>query len=81
MLTNFCINFLLYCLSGKTFRTELMYLIQCQWRQLYKKHENERLSKRIHRPNANMKISESQNKLHPNQCLTTTRRYLRTEGK
>jgi len=79
MLTNFCINFLLYCLSGKIFRSELMYLLRCQWKQLYNKHENERLSKRFSRPKANIQMRESQNKLHPNQCLANHRRYHRAE--
>ncbi|CAF0821833.1 unnamed protein product [Didymodactylos carnosus] len=29
MLTNFCINFILYCLSGKLFRAHLKYLFRC----------------------------------------------------
>ncbi|UJR29960.1 hypothetical protein I4U23_017507 [Adineta vaga] len=39
MLTNFSINFLLYCVSGKVFRDELMYILRCQWKDLYNKHE------------------------------------------
>ena len=50
MLTNFCINFLLYCLSGKTFRSELMCLLRCRWKELYDKHETNRTSKRKARP-------------------------------
>ncbi|CAF1125401.1 unnamed protein product [Didymodactylos carnosus] len=29
MLTNFCINFLLYCIGGKLFRLQLKYLLRC----------------------------------------------------
>lgn len=53
MLTNFCINFLLYCLSGKIFRSELMCLLRCRWKELYDKHETDRMSKKKRRPNLN----------------------------
>ena len=46
MLTNFCINFLLYCVSGKVFRGELVYLLRCQWRELYDRHEVDRHAQR-----------------------------------
>ena len=59
MLTNFCINFLLYCLSGKIFRSELMCLLQCQWKELYNKHEVERMSKKKSRPTNRFPLKES----------------------
>lgn len=59
MLTNFCINFLLYCLSGKIFRSELMCLLQCQWKELYNKHEGERMSKKKHRQANRFPLKES----------------------
>lgn len=65
MLTNFCINFILYCLSGKIFRTELVYLIRCQWKELYNRHENERLSKKIIRPKIQIQLQESKGKFQP----------------
>lgn len=42
MLTNFCINFWLYCVSGKVFRDELMHILRCQWNELYKKKEGKK---------------------------------------
>ncbi|CAF0758409.1 unnamed protein product [Adineta steineri] len=42
MLMNFCINFLLYCVSGKVFRDELMCILRCQWKQLYNKKEGKK---------------------------------------
>jgi hypothetical protein len=65
MLTNFCINFLLYCLSGKIFRGELMYLLRCQWKELYTRHEGERVSKKKLRTKMNIQLQESKKILHP----------------
>jgi len=65
MLTNFCINFILYCLSGKIFRSELMYLLRCQWKELYTRNEGERMSKKKPRPKTNIQLQESKGILHP----------------
>jgi len=65
MLTNFCINFLLYCLSGKIFRGELMYLFRCQWKELYQRKEAERMSMRNRRPKTNIQLQETKAKLYP----------------
>jgi len=65
MLTNFCINFILYCLSGKIFRGELMYLLHCQWKELYNRHEGERMSKKKARTKMNIQLQESKGILHP----------------
>jgi hypothetical protein len=65
MLTNFCINFLLYCLSGKIFRGELMYLLRCQWKELYQRKEAERMSMRNRRPKINIQLQETKAKLYP----------------
>jgi len=62
MLTNFCINFLLYCLSGKIFRSELISLLRCQWKVLYNRHDGERMSKKILRPKTNIELQESKGK-------------------
>jgi hypothetical protein len=62
MLTNFCINFLLYCLSGKIFRSELISLLRCQWKVLYNRHDGERMSKKILRPKTNIQLQESKGK-------------------
>ncbi len=62
MLTNFCINFILYCLSGKIFRSELSSLLRCQWKELYNRHDGERLSKKINRPKLNIPLQESKPK-------------------
>lgn len=42
-LTNFCINFLLYCVSGKVFRNELVSLMRCQWRAVLENNEERRM--------------------------------------
>lgn len=62
MLTNFCINFLLYCVSGKVFRGELVFLLRCRWRELYDRNEIERLAYRRSRrkPDIQMHASKSQ---------------------
>ena len=65
MLMNFCINFLLYCLSGKIFRTELVYLLRCRWRQLYNTHKNEALSKQPFQQKNNIQLNEAKEKLYP----------------
>lgn len=59
MLTNFCINFLLYCASGKMFRNELMYILQCRWKELYSKNEAERRGSKKSRPKENIPLKES----------------------
>ncbi|CAF1666989.1 unnamed protein product, partial [Didymodactylos carnosus] len=35
MLTNFCINFLLYCIGGKLFRSQLKCLLKCRFNDMY----------------------------------------------
>ncbi len=67
MLTNFCINFVLYCLSGKIFRVELMYLIRCQWKELYKRNEKGSINKKYLRSKMNIQLQQSKLKLHSNQ--------------
>jgi hypothetical protein len=62
MLTNFCINFLLYCVSGKVFRTELVYLVRCQWKELYDRNEVERSAHRHSRRKLPMPLNESRSK-------------------
>ena len=59
MLTNFCINFLLYCVSGKVFRNELICLLRYQWRELYDKNEGERRAQRRYRPKIEMQLQET----------------------
>jgi hypothetical protein len=61
MLTNFCINFLLYCVSGKVFRSELICLLRCQWRELYERYDGERARKS--RPKIEIQLNET--KLRP----------------
>jgi len=61
MLTNFCINFLLYCVSGKVFRGELICLLRCQWRELYERYDGERARKS--RPKIEIRLNET--KLRP----------------
>lgn len=56
MLTNFCINFLLYCVSGKVFRSELLCLLRCRWRELYEKGDGDRLAHRKSRPKIEIKL-------------------------
>jgi hypothetical protein len=63
MLTNFCINFLLYCVSGKVFRGELICLLRCQWKELYDRNEGERSAHRKSRAKIEIKLNET--KLRP----------------
>ncbi len=63
MLTNFCINFLLYCVSGKVFRSELICLLRCQWKELYDRNEGERFAYRKSRPRIEIQLNET--KLRP----------------
>ncbi|UJR16461.1 hypothetical protein I4U23_003363 [Adineta vaga] len=58
MLTNFCINFLLYCVSGKVFRNELGYILRCKWRELYDRNEIERAARRKSRPKIEIQLNE-----------------------
>ena len=55
MLTNFCINFLLYCVSGRIFRDELMFILRCRWKDLYNKQE----VKKPIRPKCIIQLQES----------------------
>jgi hypothetical protein len=57
-LTNFCINFLLYCVSGKVFRNELICLLRCQWKELYDRNDGERVIRRKSRPKIEMQLNE-----------------------
>lgn len=71
MLTNFCINFLLYCVSGKVFRSELICLLRCQWKELYDRNDGERLNHhRKNRQRMDIQLHEARLKpqslsLHP----------------
>lgn len=73
MLTNFCINFLLYCVSGKVFRSELICLLRCQWKELYERNDRgERLAYRRSRPKIEIRLNEMKLKprsysLYPNE--------------
>jgi hypothetical protein len=67
MLTNFCINFLLYCVSGKVFRGELMYLLRCQWKELYNRNEGERMGYK--KPPTKTNIQLQQTKLKANAAM------------
>ncbi|CAF3790844.1 unnamed protein product [Rotaria socialis] len=58
MLTNFCINFLLYCVSGKVFRSELLCLLRCQWKELYDRYEGERKVQRKTRSKVEIQLNE-----------------------
>jgi hypothetical protein len=58
MLMNFCINFLLYCVSGKVFRSELICLLRCQWNELYDKSKGERAAQRKSRPKIEIQLNE-----------------------
>ncbi|CAF0841852.1 unnamed protein product [Rotaria sordida] len=62
MLTNFCINFLLYCVSGKVFRSELICLLRCHWKELYDRNECERMIQRKHRQNLEIQLNERKSK-------------------
>ncbi len=71
MLTNFCINFLLYCVSGKVFRGELICLLRCQWKELYDRGEGDRAARRKSRPKIEIQLNEAKLKprsfyLYPN---------------
>ncbi|CAF0836335.1 unnamed protein product [Rotaria sp. Silwood1] len=66
MLTNFCINFLLYCVSGKIFRNELIYLLRCHWKELYDRNECERIVQR--KPRQKLEIQLNDTKLKPQYC-------------
>lgn len=62
MLTNFCINFLLYCVSGKVFRSELICLLRCRWKELYDRNEGERYNhhqQRKSRPRIEIQLHEA----------------------
>ncbi|CAF3053388.1 unnamed protein product [Rotaria sp. Silwood2] len=66
MLTNFSINFLLYCVSGKVFRSALICLLRCHWKELYDRNECERMIQRKLRPNLKIQLNET--KLKPRYC-------------
>jgi hypothetical protein len=59
MLTNFCINFLLYCVSGKAFRSELICLLRCRWKELYERNDGERLAYKKCRSKIEMQLNET----------------------
>ncbi len=68
MLTNFCINFLLYCVSGRVFRGELMYLLRCQCKELYKRNDGK---KKTH-PKTNIHLQQSKTKHYQNKNPSNT---------
>lgn len=63
MLTNFCINFLLYCVSGKAFRSELFLLLRCRWKELYDRYEGERNARRKNCPKVQIRLNEKKFKI------------------
>ena len=65
MLTNFCINFLLYCVSGQAFRNELIYLLHCQWKELYDKNKVERKPHGNSRSKVETQLNDIQLKSRP----------------
>ncbi|CAF2526760.1 unnamed protein product [Rotaria sp. Silwood2] len=75
MLTNFCINFLLYCASGKIFRSELMYILQCQWKELYNKNDGERRGSHKSHPKYHLQLQESTIKRRPTNGVTKNLNY------
>ena len=58
VLTNFCINSLLYCVSGKIYRRKLMHLLRCQWKELCKRNEGEHRGSYKSRPKNNIQLQE-----------------------
>lgn len=68
MLTNFCINFLLYCVSGKTFRSELVCLLRCRWKELYEKGDGDRLAHRKLRANVEIKLKDTNARARSASC-------------
>ena len=68
MLTNFCINFLLYCVSGKAFRNELAYILRCRWRELYDRSEAERAARKKSRPKIEIQLNETKLKPRALSC-------------
>jgi len=68
MLTNFCINFLLYCVSGRVFRGELMYLLRCQCKELYKRNDGKKKSY----PKTNVHLQQSKTKHQQNKNPSNT---------
>ncbi|CAF1480516.1 unnamed protein product [Rotaria sp. Silwood1] len=75
MLTNFCINFLLYCASGKVFRNELMYILRCQWKELYNRNEGDRRGSYKSRPQYNIQLQESQIKRRTTNGVVKKQNY------
>ena len=65
MLTNFSINFLLYCVSGKAFRSELIYLLRCEWKILYDKRDGERKTQNAARLQLEIQARASKNRSSP----------------
>lgn len=81
MLMNFCINFLLYCVSGKAFRSELICILRCQWQELYDRSECERAINRQNRSKIALQLNET--KLKPRSMLkrpTNQKPYLTTSS-
>ncbi|CAF1339747.1 unnamed protein product [Adineta ricciae] len=75
MLTNFCINFLLYCVSGKAFRTELAYILRCRWRELYDRSEAERAARKKSRPKIEIQLNETKLKPRALSCCPNDQPY------
>lgn len=69
MLMNFCINFLLYCASGKLFRGELMYILRCHWKELYNRNEAEHRGSNKYRHKDDIPLKESQEKHRSRKCV------------
>lgn len=65
MLTNFCINFLLYCVSGKVFRSELICLLRCQWKELYDRNDVERINHQQRKSRPRLDIPLHETRLRP----------------
>ncbi|CAF0953587.1 unnamed protein product [Rotaria magnacalcarata] len=75
MLTNFCINFLLYCVSGEVFRGELMYILQCHWKELYNRNDGEHRGSYKYRPNDEIQLKESTTKHRPTKYVIKNLNY------
>lgn len=64
MLTNFCINFLLYCVSGKVFRSELSHLLRCRFNELYGRNEAERFPRRKSKHKNQIQMAPAKSKIN-----------------
>jgi hypothetical protein len=48
---------MLYCVSGKAFRSELICLLRCQWKELYERNDGERAHRKS-RPRIEIQLNE-----------------------